>query len=242
MLAEILISHEQSQKQHFVPRVYLENFTNSNGKISAFDIQQSNSFTTTVDKVAHKRFFYDFEPLDEFAGQQLIEKTLSQFEGDSVKMFRSMISQLENGDLSKHTPQERALLAKFIFIQQIRTVEFRMIAEQMAENLEQQLLAKGASQEFIDSKGLRASQFGSKFLQLYALLNPEMEQRIGELWDRNWIYWHNTTEHNFYTSDHPVVGYILTLNNCNRQIFSSENDFRLAKEIVKSRPEMSNPN
>lgn len=283
------------KKQHFVPRFYLENFTDSNGKISAFDIQQAKSFTTTVDKIAHKRFFYDFEPLDEFAGQQLIEKTLSQFEGDSANMFRSIKSQLENGALSKHTPQERTELAEYILIQQIRTVESRIVGEQMAEKLEQQLLAKGASQESIDSKGLRASQFDSKFQQIYALLNPDMEQRIVELCDRFWIYWNNTTEQNFYTSDHPVVGYnheqinlmayelffpltprfavsillknhfptwarqdnqivelddpefvkfynYLMLSNCNRQIYNSKNDFKLAKEIVKSRPEMSNPN
>ena len=34
----------------------------------------------------------------------------------------------------------------------------------------------------------------------------------------------------------------LILCNCNRQIFNSENDFRLAKKILKSKPELSDPN
>lgn len=35
-----------------------------------------------------------------------------------------------------------------------------------------------------------------------------MEDKIRELRDRYWIYWYNTSKHNFYTSDHPVVGHI----------------------------------
>ncbi len=283
------------KKQHIVPRFYLENFTNSKGKISAFDIQDQQSFTTTVENVAHKRFFYDYEPLDKLAGQQLIEKTFAQFEGESANLLRNMIGQLDKGSLSNHTPEQRVELAEYIIIQQTRTVENRIISEQMAAELERQLLGKGASKEFIDSKGLRASEHDSKLQQLYALLDPEMEQRIRELCDRYWVYWHNTTKHNFYTSDHPVVGHIhkdrnlsayelyfpltpkfavsillknhfkdlaildnqvieiddpervkfynsLILSKCNRQIFNSENDFRLAKKIIKSRPELSNPN
>ncbi|MEQ6169105.1 DUF4238 domain-containing protein [Ekhidna sp. MALMAid0563] len=282
------------KKQHFVPRFYLKHFTNSKGKISAFDIQEQNSFSTTVEKVAHKRFFYDYEPLDNIAGQQLIEKTFAQYEGDSANLFRSIVSQLEKGDLSNHTPEQRAELAEYIILQQTRTVENRIVSEQMAKELERQVIAKGAGQEFFDSTGLRASNFDSKFLQLFALLNPEIEERIRELCDRFWIFWHNTTKHNFYTSDHPVVGHIhedrnlmayelyfpltpkyavsillknhfedlagldnqvielddpervkfynyLVLSKCNRQIFNSENDFRLAKKILKSRPELSNP-
>lgn len=157
------------KKQHFVPRFYLEYFTNSNGKISAFDILEQDSFTTTVENVAHKRFFYDYEPLDNLAGQQLIEKTFAQFECYSANLFRDMVGQLEKGNLSSHTPEQRAELAEYIIIQQTRTVENRIINEQMATELERQLLSKGATQEFIDSQGLRASEHDSKFLQYSSL-------------------------------------------------------------------------
>lgn len=57
------------KKQHFVPRFYLNNFTDSESNIYAFDMIRVESFRSTVDNIAHQKYFYDYEPLDQFIGR-----------------------------------------------------------------------------------------------------------------------------------------------------------------------------
>lgn len=282
------------KKQHFVPRFYLENFTDVKGKIFVFDIQNSEAFGTIVDNIAHKKYFYDYQPLDEVTGEQTIEKALSQFEGEAAQVLRRTVDHLTKSTNVGPDRGDRTALAKYIVIQQKRTIESRVVSQQFVSEIERQLKSKGVSDEFIVGSGLTASNYDSHAFQIQMLLSPELENSVNDLCDRYWIFWKNQTKHNFYTSDHPVVGYMhsdlnssgyeiyfplnprlavtilikhqfvqwadmdnrimildntenvkfynnLILRKCNRQIFSSENDFRLAKRILKDEPELANP-
>jgi len=138
---------------------------------------------------------------------------------------------------------------------------------------------------------LVSEKYDPQFQQVYGLLNSEVLRDIEDLCERYWIFWSNKTKHNFYSSDHPVVGYLHTetayeiyfpitprysvsifvkdyfchlavqhqkiielrdpenvkfynirmLEQCNRQIYSAENDFRFAKKIVKETPSLRDP-
>ncbi|VXD14301.1 DUF4238 domain-containing protein [Marinoscillum sp. 108] len=199
---------QKKKKQHFVPKLYLRNFTNSSGKIFAFDLQENKSFPTTVDNIAHDRYFYDFEPIDSYVGEQVIENSLADFEGDAAELLDKMLQRLDNGSLEGHTPEERILLAEYISIQMHRTPESRKKYEHFGIELERQLKAKGVSGEFIKQRGLSQESIDPKTLQLYGLTSMmSSKKRILSLCDRIWVYWENLTQHEFYASDHPVVGY-----------------------------------
>ena len=123
-------------------------------------------------------------------------------------------------------------------------------------------------------------------------MDSQVLHDIEGLCNQYWVFWSNKTQHNFYTSDHPVVGHFDTderfeiyfpitptfsvsilvkdhfphfafrhqrinelrdpelvkfynkvmLMNCSRQVYSAENDFRLAMKIVKETPSLRDPN
>ncbi len=283
------------KKQHFVPRFYLKNFVNQNGKIFAFDITKGNSFGTSIENIAHRKFFYDFDSTKDFGGDQIIEKALAKFEGQSAQIFRKLIGYLEKGDLSEFTTKDRLTLAEYIIIQQARTLESRVTGQHFAQELERQLISKGGTKEFILASGLEASKFDAKAQQLFGLMTPPLMRDVEDLSNRIWVFWDNKTKNKFLSSDHPVVGYnhedrsysayelyfplsprfglsiliedefkdwiekdntiviiddpefikfynSLILVSCNRQIYNQEDDFQLAKEIVKKTPGLSKPN
>jgi hypothetical protein len=280
------------KNQHFVSRFYLENFTDSKNRIYAFDIIKGESFGTSTENIANQKYFYDYEPLDQFVGrEQVIEKALANSEAEQSMVFRKLVAGLKANDVSSLTKEDYSKLADYIVTQQMRTPETRIKGNHMAKEAERQLRAKGASEEFIKEKGLEADKYDPQFQQVYGLLHSSALDVIEDLCNRYWVFWSNKTKHNFYTSDHPVVGYlhnekdfeiyfpitprysvsilvkdhfpdmaakhqkIIELNNpenikfynirmleqCNRQIYNSENDFRLAKKIVKETPSLRDP-
>jgi len=102
------------KKQHYVPRFYLSNFTNDKDKIFVYDIQTKKVFGSITENVAHKKFFYDFQPLDELYEEQIIEKTLSTFESESAQIINKTIGLLENGSLNDLTIDDKSTLAEYI--------------------------------------------------------------------------------------------------------------------------------
>ncbi len=281
------------KKQHFVPQFYLENFTDYRGNIYAFDVIKCKSFGASTENVAHQRYFYDYEPLDHFVGrEQVIEKALATSESEQAIVFRRLVEGLKNNDVSGLTNDDYKQLADYIITQQNRTPESRTKGMHLAIEMERQMKAKGISDEFIKEQGLESEKYDPQFQQVYALLNSETLQDIDELCNRYWVFWNNQTKHNFYTSDHPVVGHLhsekayeiyfpitpkfgvsilikdhfptmadahhrindlrdpenikfynsMILTQCGRQIYSAENDFRLAEKIVRRTPSLRDPN
>jgi len=143
------------KKQHFVPRFYLENFTDSKSNIYAFDVIKCESFSTTTENIAHQKYFYDYEPLDQFIGrEQTIEKALAKSEAEQAVVLRKLVGGLKVNDVSAFTKDDYRQLADYIITQQRRTPESRIKGTQLAMELERQLRAKGASDDFIKEQGL----------------------------------------------------------------------------------------
>lgn len=281
------------KKQHFVPQFYLENFTDVSNSIYAFDIIKCEAFRTTTENIAHQKYFYDYEPLDQFIGsEQVIEKALANSEGESATMLRKLVGCLKANDVTSFTQDDYRKLADHIVTQQGRTPESRIKGSQLAKEMERQLRAKGASDDFIKESGLESENYDSQFQQVFGLLHSSALAIIEDLRKRYWVFWSNETKHNFYTSDHPVVGHMhpekvfeiyfpitprfsvsifikdqmphlankhqkinelrnpenikfynsMVLMQCGRQIYNAENDFRLAKKIVKNTPSLRDPN
>jgi hypothetical protein len=143
------------KKQHFVPQFYLENFTDSKKRIYAFDVVKCECFITTTENIAHQKYFYDYEPLDQFMGRdQTIEKALANSESESATMLRKLVAGLKANDISAFTQDDYRKLADHIITQQKRTPESRIKGTQLAKEIERQLRAKGASDDFINEHGL----------------------------------------------------------------------------------------
>ena len=280
------------EKQHFVPQFYLKNFTDSKRCIYAFDIVSGKIFSTSTKNIAHQKYFYDYEPLDQFIGvDQAVEKALAGSESKAAEVLRKLSTLLEANDLSSFTESDYKELADHILTQHKRTPEHRVLTTQLIEK-QRQLKAKGASDELIKELALEAETYDPQVQQIYELTDSQVLRDIEGLCNQYWVFWSNKTQHNFYTSDHPVVGHFDTderfeiyfpitpkfsvsilvkdhfphfafrhqkinevqdselvkfynkvmLMHCSRQVFSAENDFRLAKKVIKENPSVRDPN
>lgn len=198
------------KKQHFVPQFYLKNFTDSKHRIYVFDLVKGESFSTSTKNIAHQEYFYDYEPLDRFTGiKQTIEKALAGSESKAAEMLRKLSALLEANDLSSLTESDYRELADHILTQHKRTPEHRMLTTQLIEK-QRQLKAKGASDEVIKELALEGETYDPQFQQIYELTDSQVLNDIEGLCDQYWVFWSNKTQHNFYTSDHPVVGHFDT--------------------------------
>jgi hypothetical protein len=265
----------RTKKQHFVPQFYLRYFTDTQGKIHAFDITNQSQFATTPGNVAHERSFYDDAALEEFVGKpQFTESVFANTEAEAADFFRKLIAMLDANNLSSLSRDDYRQLADHIITQERRTLEARRhiaeIAKMAGEKLENDI----------------------QFQQEYLLFHKDVLKEIEYMCDRHWIFWRNKTNDNFYTSDHPVVRYwykedkcqefffpitpmygvsilvrddlrqqpedriikelndpervrqfnFLLVTQCNRQVFSAKDDFRLAEELIKMNPTLTEPN
>lgn len=263
------------KKQHYVPQFYLKYFTDAQRNIHAFDLIKQEQFVTTTANIAHDRSFYDYKPFEEFIGmEQAIEHAFANTEGEAAEFFRKLIDTIDTNTLSSLTRDDYKQLADFITTQERRTPEARKHLAEIARSYGQEL------------------EIDIQFQQAHLLFHKDVLKFVEDWCDRYWIFWRNKTEHNFYTSDHPVVHFwhkdqncdelffpisprygvsilfrdnlsqdaknrnvyelsdpeevrhynFLVVTQCNRQVYSVDNDFGYAKELVKLNPTLTDPN
>ena len=104
----------QKKKQHLVPRSYLENFTDSNGKIFVLN-KSLKIFSTKPEKILTDNHFYTIK-LSDGKGSFIVEDSLANIEGAFAELFKKKISQRKS-----LTPEEKALAAVFIASMLMRT-------------------------------------------------------------------------------------------------------------------------
>ena len=145
-----MMTNEQKVKiQHYVPRVYLKNFSKNNGKegyVYCFDKQNNKSFQTNIKDIAFEKEFYD-----KISEEQTTEKTLRAIESKVDEILQKLII---TKDLEKLDNTERDILSEFISYQMIRTKEMRETlkdtAKQFFKKYENQL-APELKNQVIDS-------------------------------------------------------------------------------------------
>lgn len=77
------------KNQHYVPRFYL-NFFSNNSKLWCFDKTNSKNFETNINKIASEKYFYDDALIDQLTGEQTLEKTLSEMENDLAPRLKNL--------------------------------------------------------------------------------------------------------------------------------------------------------
>lgn len=185
--------------QHYVPRVYLKNFSTFNGEeyyVWVFDKVTEKIFQTNIKKIALEEEFYN-----KVSEEQTTEKTLRDIETKFDIVAQKLISVK---DLAMLDDQEKDVLAEFIAYQMIRTKEVR----EEIKDIPKQLLEKYGDDMDPNFKYQVVNSMTKDSLremQNNILMNIEIfKKRIRNL---KWIISINKTKFPFWTSDNPVIEY-----------------------------------
>lgn len=195
-----MAANEQKVKiQHYVPRVYLKNFSKNNGKeyyIYCFDKQNNKSFQTNIKDIAFEKEFYD-----KISEEQTTEKTLRAIETEVGGVIPKL---LKIKDIDKLSNEEKDILSEFIAYQMIRVKETREAlkdtAKQFFKKYEDQL-APELKNQVIDS--MKEESLRNIHKDIIGEMN-EFKKRIK---DMKWILVINRSRFPFWTSDNPVAEY-----------------------------------
>ena len=185
--------------QHYVPRVYLKNFSNSKGNrnyIWVFDKKTDNIFQTNVKDIAFEEEFYD-----KIEEDQVTEKSLREIENKFDKAIKTLIDKKDMAGLSDDDFEN---LLDFIVVQMLRTkesrIEFEQAAQQFLDKYDKELSDKLRKEvhETLEKDSLR---------KMHKQLIGEKEIFKDIIRKMKWILIINKSIFPFWTSDNPVVKY-----------------------------------
>jgi hypothetical protein len=188
------VSH--AKNQHYVSRLYLRQFAFEAGKnprICAFDKTIRRIIRPSIRNIAAEMHFYE-------SADTGIERALGMIEDKFAPAYRLV---REIGDIAALGPNERAAIAIFIAVQQVRTVEFRETLKSMVSGLDE--WAKRHNHQ-LDESYTTITEEQCRQIQVASLATTAPTIAIGAA-QMKWIRIHNRTAMPLWTSDHPVTLY-----------------------------------
>lgn len=202
------------RRHHYVPRFYLDRFTDQKGRLGAFDRQKATFITTKANAVAVERDFYRLDGGIGFPAN-LLEDALSSLESGASEAIRRLVA--EGRVLHSH----RELLITYMALQLARTQRHRRSIKEMMQwtatlqtqvELSRQLsegkfetepdhtLARSALGKLADGELIVSPEEQAlKALSLHSV--DEVASVLESGW--NWVLVVLTTA-KFITSDHPI--------------------------------------
>lgn len=196
------------KNQHFVPRFYLKNFTDSNDKIFVYDKTTYKVFQTAVENVACENYFYDSVRLEtEFKEKQYLEKFYSSIESEFAPFYLDFVSKIESKEKDKITEEDKKTFANYLVLQIERTKENREIIRQIYSVLKEQLIEKVFTKQQLIDFGFELENPDPKDLHIESiLLGDKMRNTLVKILENHiWILVENNTNQPFFTSDNPIV-------------------------------------
>ena len=113
---EPILKSTQTKRQHFVPRLYLKNFSTADGKIRVFDSREDREYVSSLENVAVQTRFYDVT----LEGQDYsAEDWLAELESDASSILRLLLD--DPTTIMILTDEQENTLARFIAALIIRT-------------------------------------------------------------------------------------------------------------------------
>lgn len=119
--------------QHYVPQLYLRNFTNDMGKLHVYDILRNNHFVTSPAKECYEEYFYDIDT-EYFKLFSDSEENYEELVDDSIRLLNETVSSILLNFLNtiknvkvnfQFEREDRNKLYNFIILQFIRTPFYR---------------------------------------------------------------------------------------------------------------------
>lgn len=121
----------KKQKQHIIPRCYLENFTDEKGNLNVLDLNEKKIFTTKPSKILTDNHFYTIK-FPEGGGSLVVENTLANIESEYALIFQNKIKKRKQLEM-----EERGLVSIFIASMLFRTKAYRSSIETPFKEIEE---------------------------------------------------------------------------------------------------------
>lgn len=185
--------------QHYVPRLYLRNFSivhKGESSIFCFDKVKDNVFYVKIRNIASEKYFYDTDK----GKNQIIEKMLGKLES----MFNAAyVKLLQTEDLSSLSNMEKAAIAYFVALQDLRTREFREFLKDMTRQLKTKMSGYKMTEDFKKQLETVQGEEAGKRMQLkFMVMNADWYAKIVGI--MKWMLLVNETKLPYWTSDHPI--------------------------------------
>jgi len=178
------------KNQHYVPKFYFRFFSND-GKIEVYNLKRGESFTTSIDNICSKNYFY--------SKNTEVETSLAPLEGRQASIMKNVIDSKK----IPSTPEDLLILLSFVCLQNARTNASKIKGEQMMKLLSNEVV-----------EGLLGSNADAEIVYpaLHMLMMKTALQSIPLISDLIPAILINKTEKDFIFSDNPVVFHNTYLN------------------------------
>lgn len=179
------------KNQHYVPKFYFRFFSNDGKNIESYNLKRKQSFTSSIDTICSKNYFY--------SKNTEVEKSLNPLEDSQRTVMKSVI---ETQGIPS-TPKEYLILLSFICLQHARTKATKIKGDHMMKLLSDEivegLLGKKADVELV-------------YPAMHMLIMKTSLQSIPLIGDLIPVILVNKTPKDFIFSDNPVVFHNTYLN------------------------------
>ncbi len=217
---------EKTKKQHYVPRCYLNRWTNEKHQINVFNKFNKKEWVSNVYNVASERFFYDINhsELSESAlnllyqngvnpkdDEQFIEHFFSeQVEDEYAELLKQIVDREITPWYEKNcffiSEKNKILMSICLVYQYIRTKSVRNSISDSSKCIEQWMRDINCSEELINKYTIRTNEEeiiqGNMFFDI-----NHVTELAKSFYSLKWLLGINRTETMLFTSDHPIGTY-----------------------------------
>jgi Protein of unknown function (DUF4238) len=194
--------------QHYIPRLYLKNFCNSEGRVWVYDKKLAKAYARTPDNIGGETYFYDVPELEKEIGVvQFVERFFNDFEDCAARVLTDWLDQLRVGGDFQVAAKDRADFSLYLATQLVRTPNYRKFTLQMGAailkvKLEAHIAAE-APDETVDIKWRKERE--AAFHARHILDLDTLETYAQIFHSHVWIFLRNPTGRSLYTSDNPIL-------------------------------------
>lgn len=187
--------------QHFVPKFYLRNFSESKKGIFVFDKYLEKNFLGSINKIGSSEYFYGDDQT-----KNGLELFYGKIEAITTPIIKTLIERLESKIQTNLHENERKNLAKFIWHQQTRTLESRIRLSHLEKKVSS-IIENKPTIELENLDYFKNHSCKKIHLDFLNSLTIKEADSIQVLYERTWVIFKNSTRVDFLTSDSPVISY-----------------------------------
>ncbi|MBU2580000.1 DUF4238 domain-containing protein [Patescibacteria group bacterium] len=217
-----------TKKQHYVPRFYLKQFADNNGKLSVLDIRNKKiGRKRAYSGVCYEKFFYGVKTGEQDDVSQAVEDYLQNIEDKAVNAIAYFCKQVkDNKYISNNIRYDISYLMSIMWI---RTDYFRQQMNRMSEDMTKKLYGLNAGHKDIyikkakelakkqninlsdkEIKKMRKMIIDGKYSLTFNNAQhlhffEDVEGFANLIYAKNWRVYIVTGKYRFITSDTPVI-------------------------------------
>lgn len=186
------------KNQHVVPRSYLRNFENSDGKVFAYNWVTKKVSEAKIENICSHKYTYE---VSNKCRDNILEDELSHLEAEFMPSIQKVIDDINDGILTQKSI-DCEMLYKYIMLQYMRTDSGRIMV----------LRALKGMQPLDHHMDLKEIKLNENLIREFNL-KFKTEDELQNLLDKYYIFDHpmirvgKTTDRKLLTSDNPVIAY-----------------------------------